>query len=45
MVTQAAMNGVAERDIAKTTGHRSVGMVRRYIRDGRAFGASANLGL
>ncbi len=45
MVTQAAMNGAEERDIAKTTGHRSVGMLRRYIRDGRAFGASAQLGL
>jgi integrase len=45
MVTQAAMNGAEEREIARTTGHRSVGMVRRYIRDGRAFGASAQLGL
>lgn len=45
MVTQAAINGVEEREIAKTTGHHSVGMVRRYIRDGRAFGASAQLGL
>jgi site-specific recombinase XerD len=45
MVTQAAMNGVEEREIAKTTGHHSVGMLRRYIRDGRAFGASAHLGL
>ncbi len=45
MVTQAAINGVAEREIAKTTGHHSVGMVRRYIRDGCAFGASGQLGL
>lgn len=45
MVTQAAINGVEERDIAKTTGHHSVGMVRRYIRDGRAFGATGQLGL
>jgi site-specific recombinase XerD len=45
MVTQAAINGAEERDIARTTGHRTVGMVRRYIRDGRAFGASAQLGL
>jgi site-specific recombinase XerD len=45
MVTQAAMNGAEEREIAHTTGHRSVGMVRRYIRNGRAFGASAQLGL
>jgi integrase len=33
MVTQAALNGADERDIAKTTGHHSVTMVRRYIRD------------
>jgi site-specific recombinase XerD len=45
MVTQAAINGAEEREIAKTTGHHSVGMVRRYIRDGRAFSASAQLGL
>jgi site-specific recombinase XerD len=45
MVTQAALNGAEEREIAKTTGHHSVGMVRRYIRDGAAFGASAQLGL
>jgi integrase len=45
MVTQAAINGAEERDIARTTGHRSVGMVRRYIRDGDDFGASAQLGL
>lgn len=45
MVTQAAMNGVEEREIARITGHHSIGMVRRYIRDGRAFGASARLGL
>ncbi len=45
MVTQAAINGVAEREIAKTTGHHSVGMLRRYIRDGRAFGATGQLGL
>lgn len=45
MVTQAALNGAEERDISRTTGHRTVGMVRRYIRDGRAFGASDQLGL
>jgi site-specific recombinase XerD len=46
MVTQAAINGAEERDIARTTGHHSVGMLRRYIRDDRAsFGASAQLGL
>ena len=47
MATQAAMNGVAERDIAKTTGHKSRRILRRYIRTGRLFreNASANLGL
>jgi len=45
MVTQAALNGAEERDISRTTGHRSVGMVRRYIRDGHVFGASDQLGL
>jgi site-specific recombinase XerD len=45
MVTQAALNGTAEREIAKTTGHHSVTMVRRYIRDNHAFGASGQLGL
>jgi site-specific recombinase XerD len=45
MVTQAAINGAEEREIAKTTGHHSVGMVRRYIRDGRTFGANERLGL
>ncbi|MBB6147184.1 hypothetical protein HNQ77_005178 [Silvibacterium bohemicum] len=41
---QAAMNGTEEREIARTTGHHSVDMVRRYIHGGRAFGASAQLG-
>ena len=45
MVTQAVINGAEERAIMRTTGHRSVGMLRRYIRDGRAFGATGQLGL
>lgn len=47
MATQAALNGAQERDIAKTTGHRSTAMVRRYIRDADPFrnNASARLGL
>jgi site-specific recombinase XerD len=47
MCTQAAINGAEERDIARTTGHRSTGMVRRYIRDADLFraNASAKLGL
>lgn len=47
MATQAAMNGASERDIAKTTGHKSRRVLRRYIRTGRLFheNASASLGL
>ena len=47
MCTQAAINGAEERDIARTTGHRSVRMVRRYIRDANLFrdNASGRLGL
>jgi site-specific recombinase XerD len=47
MVTQAAINGAEERDIARVTGHRSTTMVRRYVRDADLFrnNASARLGL
>jgi integrase len=47
MVTTAAVNGAKERDIARITGHRSVRMVRRYIRDANLFrnNASGRLGL
>jgi site-specific recombinase XerD len=47
MATQAAINGAEERDIARTTLHRSVGMVRRYVRDADLFrgNASGRLGL
>jgi len=37
LATQAAMNGEAERAIMRQTGHRSVQMVRRYIRQGTLF--------
>lgn len=37
LATSAAMAGAQERDIMKQTGHRSVQMVRRYIRDGEIF--------
>ena len=37
LATQAAMNGEAERAIMRQTGHRSVQMVRRYIRQGTVF--------
>ncbi len=32
MVTQAALNGSKDREIARTTGHHSDDMVRRYVR-------------
>jgi integrase len=32
-VTQAAKNGVSDRQIMKQTGHKSVAMLQRYIRD------------
>jgi integrase len=35
--TQAAIAGASERQIMNQTGHRSVQMVRRYIRDGNLF--------
>lgn len=36
-VTSAAIAGASERSIINQTGHRSVQMVRRYIRDGSLF--------
>jgi hypothetical protein len=33
----ATTNGASERSIMNQTGHRSVQMVRRYIRDGNLF--------
>ncbi len=47
LATSAAAAGVNERDIMRQTGHRSVGMVRRYIREGSLFldNAAAQLGL
>lgn len=47
MMTTAAINGAEERDIARTTLHKSVAMVRRYIRDANLLrnNASARLGL
>ena len=45
--TVAAMNGASEREIQKTTGHVSLEVLRRYIRDGELFkqSASKKLGL
>jgi site-specific recombinase XerD len=47
LATSAAAAGVSERAIMAQTGHRSVNMVRRYIRDGSLFreNAAACVGL
>jgi site-specific recombinase XerD len=47
LATSAAIAGASERSIMNQTGHRSIGMVRRYIRDGSLFreNAAAKLGL
>jgi len=41
MATQAALNGAKELEIARTTGHHSEAMVRRYIRAADPFRAIA----
>ena len=41
LATSAAMAGASERSIMAQTGHRSVNMVRRYIRDGSLFRENA----
>jgi integrase len=45
--TTAAIGGASERSIMNQTGHRSVQMVRRYIRDGSLFreNSAGKLGL
>jgi integrase len=47
LCTQSALNGASERSIMKQTGHRSVQMVRRYIREGSLFreNSAGKLGL
>jgi site-specific recombinase XerD len=47
LATSAAAAGVSERAIMAQTGHRSVNMVRRYIREGSLFreNAAAGVGL
>jgi len=47
LATSAAQAGASERSIMNQTGHRSVNMVRRYIRDGSLFreNAAAVVGL
>lgn len=41
LATQAAMNGVSERAIMDQTGHKSLTVMRRYIRDGSLFRENA----
>ena len=41
LATSAAMAGAEERDIAKQTRHRSMMVLRKYIRDGSLFRANA----
>jgi site-specific recombinase XerD len=41
LATSAAIAGASERSIMNQTGHRSVNMVRRYIRDGSLFRENA----
>jgi integrase len=45
--TAAAIAGASERSIMNQTGHRSVQMIRRYIRDGSLFreNSAGKLGL
>lgn len=47
MATTAAIHGAEEREIARTTGHKTSAMVRRYIRDGELLRSNmtARLGL
>jgi site-specific recombinase XerD len=45
LATTAAKAGKSERAIMKQTGHRSVAMVRRYIRDAELFSDNAAAGL
>jgi len=45
LATTAAMQGKSERAIMNQTGHRSVNMVRKYIRDGSIFRDNAASGI
>ena len=45
LATSAAKAGKSERAIMAQTGHRSVAMVRRYIRDADLFSENAAAGL
>ena len=41
LVTQAAIAGASERSIQEQSGHRSLLVLRRYIRDGSLFRENA----
>jgi site-specific recombinase XerD len=41
LATAAAAAGVQERVIAQTTGHKSMTVLRRYIREGKLFSENA----
>jgi hypothetical protein len=41
LAAAAASAGVQERVIAQTTGHKSMTMLRRYIREGSLFNENA----
>jgi len=47
LATQAHLNGAGELAIMRKTGHRSLAMIRRYVREGSLFREypAANLGL
>lgn len=47
LITQAAMAGVSERAIQDQSGHKSLAVMRRYVRDGSLFreNAAAKVGL
>jgi integrase len=45
LANSAAMAGVSERSIMAQTGHKSVMMVRRYIRNGSLFAENAAAGV
>lgn len=44
-VTQASLNGIAERDIMRQTGHKSPVMLAKYIRIANIFTHNAAAGL
>jgi len=45
LATAAAVAGKSEHVIAKQTGHKSVAMLRRYIRDSELFTQNAASGI